>query len=76
MVERLNRSLLQILRTYYVDKEENWERYLPLARYAYRTAVHSTTGVSPFMLMFGRQPKLPAFHCSRAYDPASYQYQL
>ena len=55
MVERFNRSLLQLLRMY-VEKEEDWEKHLPLALYAYRTAVHSSTGVSPFMLMYGREP--------------------
>ena len=54
MVERFNRSLLQLLRTY-VEKEEEWESHLPLALYAYRTAVHSSAGVSPFMLMYGRE---------------------
>jgi len=29
MVERFNRSLLQLLRTY-VDSQSDWERYLPL----------------------------------------------
>ena len=37
MVERFNRSLLQLLRCY-VDTEDDWERYLPLVLYAYRTA--------------------------------------
>ena len=45
LVERCNRSLLQLLRTY-VDKEYDWEQHLPLALYAYRTAVHTSTGVS------------------------------
>ena len=55
MVERFNRSLLQLLRTY-AEKEEDGEKHLPLALYAYRTAVHSSTGVSPFMFMYGREP--------------------
>lgn len=45
MVERFNRSLLQLLRCY-VDTEDDWECYLPLVLYAYRTAQHSSTGVS------------------------------
>ena len=55
LVERFNRSLLQMLRAF-VEKESDWERYLPLVLYAYRTAVHSSTGVTPFSLMFGRSP--------------------
>ena len=41
MVERFNRSLLQLLCTY-VDKESDWERFLPLVLYAYRTTVRSS----------------------------------
>jgi hypothetical protein len=53
MVERMNRSLLQLLRSY-VETQDEWERYLPLGLFAYRTAVHAMIGVSPFVLMFGR----------------------
>eukprot|EP00731_Ephydatia_muelleri_P038567 Em0809g3a len=56
MVERFNRTLLQLLRAY-VDQQNEWETYLPLALYAYRTSTHTSTSVSPFELMFGRQPK-------------------
>ena len=44
----------QLLRTY-VEKKEEWEKYLPLALFAYGTAVHSSTGVTPFKLMYGRE---------------------
>jgi len=60
MVERFNRSLLQLLRVY-VDKQSEWEHYLPLVLYAYRTSVHSSTGVSPFLLMYGRNPSSTPF---------------
>ena len=47
MVERFNRSLLQLLQTY-VDKQDDWECYLPLVLYAYRYSVHSSTGPHHF----------------------------
>ena len=53
MVEQFNHSLLQLLRTY-VDEETDWERFLPLVLHAYHASAHSSTRVSPFMLMFGR----------------------
>ena len=55
MVERFNRSLLQMLRGYVTDQAD-WEKFLPLMLFAYRTSAHSSTGVSPFELMFGRSP--------------------
>ena len=70
-VDHFNRSLLQLLRTY-SDKESDWEQHLPLALYAYRNAVHSSTGVSPHMLMFGREPHASLFDLSLSFDPSSY----
>jgi len=69
MVEQFNCTLLQIFRCY-VDTKEDWGKYLPLVLYAYHTAVHSSTGTSPFMLMFGKIPKTTLFakescFCSR-----------
>ena len=75
MVERFNRSLLQLLRCY-VDTEDDWERYLPLVLYAYRTAQHSSTGVSPFQLMFGRPPQSAPIQQPTAFDPTTYSAQL
>ena len=49
MVGGLNRSILQMLRSY-VTKETDWEQYLLLIMYAYCTTVHSSTQKSPFQL--------------------------
>jgi len=75
MVEHLNRSLLQLLRVY-IDTQEEWERYLPLVLFAYRTAVHASTGVSPFTLMFTRPPQITDLSIPTAFDSGSYQAQL
>ena len=75
MVERFNRTLLQLLRTY-TETQDEWERYLPFVLFAYRTAVHTSTGVSPFELMFGRSPVQNPFPALTAYDAVSYQSQL
>ena len=74
LVERFNRSLLQLLRSF-VQSEPDWERYLPLVLYAYWTAKHTSTGVAPFQLMFGRHPKLPETN-GEAFDAHSYQAHL
>ena len=75
MVKRFNRTLLQLLRSY-TEKQEEWERYLPFVLFAYRTAKHTSTGVSPFELMFGRSPIQNPLPAMSAYDAVSYQSQL
>ena len=72
MVERFNRSLLQLLRAY-VDKENDWEQYLPLVLYAYRTSVHTSTECSPFLLMFGCHPSTSYLGSQAGYNSSVYQ---
>jgi len=75
LVKRFNCFLLQLLCTY-GDKECDWEQHLPLALYAYRTAVHTSTDVSPHVLMFGRESHTLLFDSQRGFDPSSYQHYL
>ena len=60
----------------YVTKETDWEQYLPLIMYDYRTTAHSSTQVSPFRLMFGQQPQFNSFPAHDVFDPTSYQQEL
>ena len=75
MVERFNRSLLQMLRSY-VRTQADWEEFLPLVLFAYRTSVHTSTGISPFELMFGRSTQNFSFSLPPAFDPESYSNHL
>ena len=58
-VERMNRTLKGILMAY-VNKDHNdWDDHLPLALFAYRSSVHSSSGVSPFKAIYGREATTP-----------------
>lgn len=56
--ERMNRTLEQYLRHYVTYDQKNWEDLLPLAEFAYNSAKHSSTGLSPFETSQGSQPTL------------------
>jgi len=58
--ERLNRSLLQMLRTAASQHVHNWPNYLPTLMSAYRMTVHSVTGVTPNETMLGPEVLTPA----------------
>ena len=57
--ERVNQVLEDMLRAYVSKRQSNWEDYLPILEFAYNSSKHVTTGFSPFMLMYGFQPRSP-----------------
>ncbi|KAL5491297.1 hypothetical protein EMCRGX_G016559 [Ephydatia muelleri] len=59
LVERFNRTLLNLLSIAVVDAERDWDVQLPLLMFAYRTSMHETNGVTPFEMMFGKEVVLP-----------------
>ena len=44
-------------RAYVGAKPTKWERYLPIFEFAYNNSKHTSTRYSPFMLLYGFQPR-------------------
>ena len=58
--ERMMRTILDMLAKYLDDNHGDWDAHLPLLMLGYRAKVHSSLGHSPYFLMFGRNPRMPA----------------
>lgn len=54
-VERANRTIVEILRKYSENDPECWDDWIPFVLLAYRSKVNSTTGYTPYELMYGRK---------------------
>ena len=60
LVERFNRTLKQMLSKLVNKNGRNWDKMLGGVLFAYRSTPHQSTGMSPFYLLYGRDPKLPS----------------
>jgi len=58
--KRMNRTLLQMLRTTASDNANNWPSFLPALMSAYRMTTHSVTGTTPNLAMLGHEVLIPA----------------
>lgn len=66
-VERLNRTILQMIRCYVDSNQKNWDEDLPMLLAAYRSTPHQGTQLIPNKLMLGREVLQPYDVLSR--DP-------
>ena len=60
LTERMNRTLIAMIRRVCAQQQNGWVEALPLVEFAYNNSVHSATGVTPFQADTGRSPIVPA----------------
>ena len=68
LVERQNRTLVNMLRVYCSRYMTDWDKYLPQVVGAYNSTQHSTTGISPFMMLTGKERAMPLTFFYREYE--------
>ena len=59
LVERFNRTLLNMLSVFVHDKPNTWDDHLPYVLSAYRSSVHDSTKCTPNCLVYARETNLP-----------------
>ena len=59
LAKRLNKTLVSMLRSCVDENQKDWDVLLPKILLGYRSRVHTTTGFSPFSLIYGREAMLP-----------------
>jgi len=58
-MERVNQTLLSMLRTLPEHKKSSWEDSLNKVNHTYNCTRHKATGFSSYLLLFGRPPRRP-----------------
>lgn len=57
--EVVNKLLTTMIRAFIEGKRDQWSVWLHLLEFAYNSAVHSSTGTTPFHLLLGFHPRTP-----------------
>ncbi len=73
LTERFNKTLCDILSVYCASNQVNWDLYLPLMLYAYRTSEQATTRDTPFGSLYGREARLNEIdNFNYGYEPSEF----
>ena len=57
-VERENRSIKELIRSYTLNSKDEWDQFVPQIVYARNTSIHASTSDSPYEMVYGRKPSL------------------
>jgi transposase InsO family protein len=55
-VERFNRTIVNSLRGYVAERQEDWDEYTAAITFGYNCRIHSSLGLAPFELVLSRPP--------------------
>lgn len=72
--ERVNRVLEDMLRHYVAPSQDDWDDLLTAAEFAINNAYHESIATTPFMLKYGREPRLPVSLKTESRVPAANQF--
>ena len=59
MIERSNATIQKMLAAYVNDRQDDWDVYLQVVMMAYRASPHAATGMSPNLIVLGKENVLP-----------------
>ncbi|XP_046997921.1 uncharacterized protein LOC124613272, partial [Schistocerca americana] len=58
-LERSHRTIVEYLRHFVTGDQSSWDKWVPYAIFVFNTTPHSSTGYTPFELMYGRKVNIP-----------------
>ena len=69
LTERMNRTLIALIRKVTQQKPKEWDDQLPLLEFAYNQTPNATTGIAPFEAQQGYLPAVPTSLMAAAFLP-------
>ena len=61
----MHNTVEQVLRCYVTARQTDWDLLLPLCELSLNSTKSASTGYTPAMVLYGREPVLPVEHAVR-----------